>query len=60
MTFPTVTAKEMRAGQMLTWSVLAAFIGARFLPSHARQIRVAALGIYLAGIAAFIIWFLVR
>ncbi len=60
MTFAPVSAQEMQAGQMLTGLVLAAFIGARFLPRHAARIRVAALAIYLAGIAAFIVWFLIR
>jgi hypothetical protein len=60
MTFPTVTADEMRAGQLLTGFVMAAFVGAYLVPGRARQIRIGALAIYLAGIAGFILWFLLR
>ena len=39
---------------------MAAFVGAYLFPGRARQIRIGALAIYLAGIAGFILWFLLR
>jgi hypothetical protein len=60
MMLPTVSADEMRAGQIMTGAAMAAFIAARFAPRHGRAIRAAVLTIYVTGIAAFIVWFLAR
>jgi hypothetical protein len=60
MDFPPVSPEEMRASQLLTGFVMAAFVGAAFFPRHAVRIRAVTLGLYLAGIAALIIVYLLR
>jgi hypothetical protein len=59
MAFPTVSAEEMRAGQIMTGAAMAAFIGARFAPRHSQAIRAWVLTIYLVGIGACVVWFMI-
>lgn len=60
MTFPTISVDEMRAGQMLTGFTVASWLLAGVVPRYGHIIRVCVLAFYLTGIAAFVIWFLIR
>jgi hypothetical protein len=60
MQLPIVSPDELRAGQFLTLITFAILLGAGLVPRYGTQIRMAALGLYLLGIAGFIIHFLMR
>jgi hypothetical protein len=60
MQLPTVSPDELRAGQFLTLVTFTILLGGGLIPRYGTQIRMAALGLYLLGIAGFVIHFLTR
>jgi hypothetical protein len=60
MDFAPVSTQEMQAAQVLTGLGMAAWILAGFIPGRARQLRLATVTLYLAGVAAFVIYLVVK
>ena len=60
MTFSTVTPDEMFAAQLLTGSAMAGFLLAGLIPHYGGRIRLGVAALYFAGVAGFVVYFLVR
>jgi hypothetical protein len=60
MTFSAVSPETWRTARVLTGVAMAAFLAARYVPRHTWLIRAMTLAAYLAALAGFIVWGLVR
>ena len=60
MDFGTITPQESQTAQILTGVTFVILLSSRFFGRYGRQAQIAALTLYLVGIAAFVIHFVTR
>lgn len=60
MDWGTISPEESRTAQILSGVTLVILLSSRFFGRYGRQVQIAALTLYLIGIAAFIVHFLTR
>ena len=60
MAFSALTADEIRAAQLFTGAAMALLVSARFVPRLRRAYLLGVTALYLAGIAVFAVYYVLR